>query len=72
MEVVLTNEGQLAFRFGNFEEADEEIFADYPALVTALDEIARQEDRRITTEFATERLAEAVAVERNASARSQM
>jgi len=61
VEVVLTNEGQLAFRFGNFEEADEEIFGDYPALVTALDEIARQEDRRITTEFATERLAEAVA-----------
>lgn len=64
VDVVLTDEGQLAFRFGNFEEADEKIFADYPALVSALDEIARQEDPRMTTEFGKERLAEAIAGER--------
>ncbi len=40
VDVVLTNEGELEFRFGNIEEADDEIFEDYPALATTLDEIA--------------------------------
>lgn len=37
---------------------------DYPALASALDEIAGQEDPRITTEFAKDRLVEAVERER--------
>lgn len=52
VDVVLTNEGELEFRFGNCEEAEGEIFEDYPALVSVLDEIARQEDPRVTTELA--------------------
>lgn len=64
VDVILTNEGQLEFRFGNNEEADDEIFEDYPALASALDEIACQEDPRVTTEFAKERLAQAVEQER--------